>query len=189
MPDSWWVLYAPPRWQAEQNRDRSKAVATWRAVSLARLWLALMRHSLASRPGQESYGRAGSEPASQARASCPPAGCSQLACPGLRGLGVTPPTWHLSVPEAWGAVVMGTRGTASKDPRCWHSLSQGRSVSVRLSASVSRCLFLSLSLSPPHCLPICLPPCVPLTLCLYVCLSEIAFSLSLSVCLPPCLCP
>lgn len=38
--------YAPPRSQAEVNRDRSKAVATWRAVSMARPCMALMNCSV-----------------------------------------------------------------------------------------------------------------------------------------------
>lgn len=73
-------VHVPPRWQAEENRDRSRAVATWRAVSLARPCLALMKHSLASRPGQESYSRAGSEQAPEAqRSRTPDAAATSMA--------------------------------------------------------------------------------------------------------------
>lgn len=79
-PGPWWA-HVPPRSQAEENRDRLKAVATWRAVSLARPCLAFMRHSLASGPRQDPCSRAGSEQTSQAWATCTMASCSQLACP------------------------------------------------------------------------------------------------------------
>lgn len=72
----------PPRSQAELKRDRSKAVATWRAVSLARLCMARRSPSLVSSlwaqdawhggpvlsPRAPSWGSTPSRPADSGRA-------------------------------------------------------------------------------------------------------------------------